>query len=135
MIGAAQKFLQVIMLRRTKAEVDETVPPKEELTIYLPLSVCAANLLYCFQLTRLVGSSTSVLLCTMYRTTYRLLKRKANCVAVKQMDISIDVDVTASLDSVLRTVQELAIRSFKDAPGRWKKLVGGSHVLSSSSVV
>ncbi|EJD52789.1 hypothetical protein AURDEDRAFT_98285 [Auricularia subglabra TFB-10046 SS5] len=40
MIEAAQKFLQIIMLRRTKADVELTVPPKEERTVFLPLRTC-----------------------------------------------------------------------------------------------
>jgi SWI/SNF-related matrix-associated actin-dependent regulator of chromatin subfamily A member 5 len=37
-ISAAQNLLSTIMLRRTKANVEVDVPPKETLTIFLPLT-------------------------------------------------------------------------------------------------
>ncbi|KAH7108237.1 SNF2 family N-terminal domain-containing protein [Auriculariales sp. MPI-PUGE-AT-0066] len=89
MIDSAKDLLQIIMLRRTKAEADLTVPPKEERTIFLPLSD---------------------------------LQRRCYYVLLKDMDIKLDLDSATSMDSVLRTVHELATRSFKEAPGRWKKL-------------
>ena len=37
-LTAAKKLLEKIMLRRTKAIVEMTVPPKEELTVFIPLT-------------------------------------------------------------------------------------------------
>jgi len=37
-LAAAKKLLDRIMLRRTKAAVECSVPPKEELTVFLPLT-------------------------------------------------------------------------------------------------
>jgi SWI/SNF-related matrix-associated actin-dependent regulator of chromatin subfamily A member 5 len=37
-ISAAQQFLSTIMLRRTKASVEADVPPREELTVFIPLT-------------------------------------------------------------------------------------------------
>jgi SWI/SNF-related matrix-associated actin-dependent regulator of chromatin subfamily A member 5 len=37
-LAAAKKLLEKIMLRRTKATVEMTVPPKEELTVFIPLT-------------------------------------------------------------------------------------------------
>ena len=35
---ACEKLLSVIMLRRTKANVEMSVPPREELTVFIPLT-------------------------------------------------------------------------------------------------
>lgn len=35
---AAKKLLEKVMLRRTKATVEMTVPPREELTVFIPLT-------------------------------------------------------------------------------------------------
>lgn len=37
-LKAAQKLLETIMLRRTKDSVEISVPPREELTIFLPMT-------------------------------------------------------------------------------------------------
>lgn len=37
-LKAAQNLLATIMLRRTKANVEFTVPPREELTVFLPMT-------------------------------------------------------------------------------------------------
>ena len=37
-LAAAKKLLDRIMLRRTKATVESSVPPKEELTVFVPLT-------------------------------------------------------------------------------------------------
>ena len=37
-LAAAKKLLDRIMLRRTKANVECSVPPKEELTVFVPLT-------------------------------------------------------------------------------------------------
>jgi len=37
-LTAAKKLLEKIMLRRTKAGVEMSVPPKEELTVFIPLT-------------------------------------------------------------------------------------------------
>ena len=37
-LASAEKLLATIMLRRTKATVDINVPPREELTVFLPLT-------------------------------------------------------------------------------------------------
>ena len=37
-LAAAKKLLDRIMLRRTKATVESSVPPKEELTVFIPLT-------------------------------------------------------------------------------------------------
>lgn len=37
-LTAANKLLGIIVLRRTKAVVDCTVPPKEELTVFMPMT-------------------------------------------------------------------------------------------------
>lgn len=37
MIDASHELLKIIMLRRTKGEVELSVPPKEEITVFLPL--------------------------------------------------------------------------------------------------
>lgn len=37
-LKAAQNLLSTIMLRRTKAVVEMSVPPKEELTVFVPLT-------------------------------------------------------------------------------------------------
>ncbi|KAH7906758.1 P-loop containing nucleoside triphosphate hydrolase protein [Hygrophoropsis aurantiaca] len=37
-LKAAQKLLAVVMLRRTKANVEISVPPREELTLFLPMT-------------------------------------------------------------------------------------------------
>lgn len=37
-LTAAKKLLEKIMLRRTKANVEMTVPPRDELTIFIPLT-------------------------------------------------------------------------------------------------
>lgn len=37
-LNAAQKLLSKIMLRRTKATVEMSVPPREELTVFVPMT-------------------------------------------------------------------------------------------------
>ena len=37
-LKATQELLAVIMMRRTKANVDITVPPREELTLFIPMT-------------------------------------------------------------------------------------------------
>lgn len=37
-VNAAQKLLSTIMIRRTKANVDIDVPPREEQTVFIPLT-------------------------------------------------------------------------------------------------
>lgn len=37
-LTAAKKLLEKIMIRRTKAGVEMTVPPREELTVFIPLT-------------------------------------------------------------------------------------------------
>jgi SWI/SNF-related matrix-associated actin-dependent regulator of chromatin subfamily A member 5 len=37
-LKAAQELLAVIMMRRTKAVVDIAVPPREELTLFIPMT-------------------------------------------------------------------------------------------------
>lgn len=37
-LAAAKKLLEKIMIRRTKANVEMSVPPREELTVFLPLT-------------------------------------------------------------------------------------------------
>jgi SWI/SNF-related matrix-associated actin-dependent regulator of chromatin subfamily A member 5 len=37
-LKAAQELLAVIMIRRTKADVDIAVPPREELTLFIPMT-------------------------------------------------------------------------------------------------
>ena len=37
-LAAAKKLLEKIMLRRTKATVEISVPPREELTVFVPLT-------------------------------------------------------------------------------------------------
>lgn len=37
-ITAAKKLLEKIMIRRTKASVEVSVPPREELTVFIPLT-------------------------------------------------------------------------------------------------
>ena len=37
-VNSVQKLLSMVMLRRTKAVVEASVPPREELTVFIPLS-------------------------------------------------------------------------------------------------
>jgi SWI/SNF-related matrix-associated actin-dependent regulator of chromatin subfamily A member 5 len=37
-LNTAKKLLSTIMIRRTKAAVEATVPPREELTVFIPLT-------------------------------------------------------------------------------------------------
>ena len=37
-LAAAKRLLEKVMLRRTKATVEMTVPPREELTVFIPLT-------------------------------------------------------------------------------------------------